>query len=311
MTPSEIEQHAWLRELPPSERSELEQTWHLASLGKEPEPNTKAVSDAWASVANRLDEDTESGKAVPSRFRLISIVPPLRWAAAIALLAMAVGYFSWTRPVLLDAAQGETLETNLPDGSIIHLASGSSLSFSKGLWGNTRNVSLKGEAFFDVVSMDTPFIIETFNASIEVLGTRFNVRAREDDATPKTIVALEKGSVQLATSQGNDEVVLAPGQFSEVSTSGSPPTEPELADMDRILSWREGGFAFNNHPLSTVLAEIERRYAVRIDLDNEIADDSLTLFHNRPDNIEILLDAIVAYKGYQYQVTGTGFSLIP
>ena len=314
MTPEEAKEHAWLNELPTTERSEIERTWQLAELGRGEEPTAAAVSEAWAVVERRMDDSRVRSLDRPPLRRALHLVSNpfvVRWAAVAAVIVIAVGIVLWTRPITIEAGAGEVSEFVLPDGSDVTLSSGSSITYKRGFRGSTRIVSLNGEAFFDVVRLDTPFIVGTFNATVEVLGTQFNVRAWAGDARPETEVTLQEGTVRFSSlAPSLNSVLLAPGQYSALHAGATQPTDPVSIDAVRIASWRNGGFTFNNKPLTTILAEVQRRYNIQIRISDELKDDSLVLFHDRPENVEVILDAICVFKGCRYRVTSSGYELV-
>jgi ferric-dicitrate binding protein FerR (iron transport regulator) len=80
-------------------------------------------------------------------------------------------------------------------------------------FGEERRVRLVGEAFFEVEEHSTPFIVQTFNAEVTVLGTTFNVKAWPTSLDPATTVTLESGRVALNVLDRPDEAVqMDPGQ---------------------------------------------------------------------------------------------------
>ncbi len=312
MTPDEAKQHAWLNELTADERSEIEQTWKLAELGRAQEPGAEKVNRAWALVEGRMDEPGIPKLEPASGHRNLRLVrgrTMWRWAAVVLILVL--GTYWWSRPVWVKVAPGEMTELVLPDGSDVVLASGSALAFKRGFRGSVRAVSLKGEAFFDVVASDVPFVVETFNARVQVLGTQFNVRAWQNDEKPETEVVLKEGIVRFASlAPGGTSVHLEAGQSSVLSAGKTQPTGPNVVEASTIATWREGGFFFHDKPLTTIVAEVERRYGIQIAVAEEIKNDSMVLFHSRPAHVEVLLEAICALKGYRFRVTNNGYELI-
>ena len=93
----------------------------------------------------------------------------------------------------------------LPDGSSVIMNHNSSIQFDKDF--EERNISLQGEAYFDVVPSDVPFIVTTDLGEITVLGTRFNVNSREDDLE----VEVETGKVELETGEENTKLFAGQG----------------------------------------------------------------------------------------------------
>lgn len=118
--------------------------------------------------------------------------------AVAALVVSAVGLALWLQPRTVTVPYGAMKTIELSDGSVAELSSGSTLTY-RHFWGrDERRLKLEGEAFFDVAEAQRPFVVETFNASISVLGTRFNVRAWSTDPIPETSVALESGRVEVS-----------------------------------------------------------------------------------------------------------------
>lgn len=161
----------------------------------------------------------------------------------------------------------ERKEIVLSDGSRIRMNCGSTVKYIKA-WKNRRQVQLTGEAFFTVQPAEIPFIVKTKNAETRVLGTEFNVWARDK----QTRVIVKKGRVQL-TSIKNDsgEVVLNQGMMSRIQENRLPET-PEMTDVEKSLGWLENRLVFDGEPLKQVIAEVIRFY----DTDIQIADPSLS-----------------------------------
>ena len=138
---------------------------------------------------------------------------------------MAVGAALWLRPITLTVPTGDYLTTTLPDGTLATLNSGTTLSYRRTFGWRTRTVRLHGEAFFDVTTDADPFRVQTFNSTVTVLGTRFNVRAWSGDLTGASTVVLEEGRVRFAANATPQQgVELQPGQMSRVGGEATAPT---------------------------------------------------------------------------------------
>jgi ferric-dicitrate binding protein FerR (iron transport regulator) len=107
---------------------------------------------------------------------------------------------------------GSRTTQKLPDGSRVWLNAGSKLTFSKEFGESTREVTLTGEAFFDVVkNPEKPFVIHTSTIDVKVLGTQFNVKSYPTDKTTET--SLIKGSVEVVVrNHPNEKYVLKPNE---------------------------------------------------------------------------------------------------
>ena len=131
-------------------------------------------------------------------------------SAAAVLLFIAVGIWMFNGKKVLKsgpniqtlvAEKGSRTRTILPDGSTVWLNAGSHISFNQNFTGSTREVTLDGEAYFDVVKQpQRPFIVHVSGYDIRVLGTAFNVKSYPTDKTIET--TLLRGLVQV-TKQGS------------------------------------------------------------------------------------------------------------
>jgi ferric-dicitrate binding protein FerR (iron transport regulator) len=169
----------------------------------------------------------------------------------------------------------------LPDGSHVELNAASRLQFRTDGFDTLREVTLVGQAFFDVESNGLPFTVNTENAAIRVLGTSFDVRARQQ----KTQVVVQTGKVSLQTVNGTmeDAVVLAAGQMSYVDKMALP-IKPIAVDSLFIAAWRQQRLVFDNTPLAEIAAELQRVYDVEIEIvDPELQTLAITgTFEQQP-----------------------------
>ena len=237
--------------------------------------------------------------------------------SAAALLVVLFGaYVWWTQPVSVTAPAGAQVTATLPDGSTVQLNSGTTLTYPRGfstLPGRaapSRSVTLDGEAYFSVTHGERPFTVQTFNSRIEVLGTEFNVRAREtDDGVTDVVVASGRVRVQQKTAGTPEGVILSePGQRSRVATSI---TASSVTDVSRTLAWRARGFSVTDQPLSVVVRELERRYNLTLRLSDEARAQggSLSLYYARPVDAETIIHDLCTARGLSYRQTARGFSI--
>lgn len=160
--------------------------------------------------------------------------------------------------------EGSTYKITLPDGTRITLASGSELVYPIG--GDKRDVTLKGEALFDVTpDKSRPFTVDCGDdVEVTVLGTRFNISAYSHK--PLT-VTVESGSVDVSTAVENH--ILHPGQ--QISVSGSGQCSVSEVNTGMYTSWASGIYEFDNVPLKDIASELSLWYGI----DFEFASHSL------------------------------------
>jgi ferric-dicitrate binding protein FerR (iron transport regulator) len=222
-------------------------------------------------------------------------------AAAILLLGFATILYQFLqnanglKTITTAYAQQESIE--LPDGSVIKLNSGSEIQFPKNFSDSARFVTLSGEAYFEVTHDNRPFLVNTGNAQIRVLGTKFGIWARH----AQTRVTVREGRVSLrALEMPPATAVELTANQTSVCQQQSPPEPPRTSDADYWLGWLEGKIVFDQTSLAEVAAELQRVYNVTIELsDPKLGAHTITgSFHNKP--IESVLASICLTLNLQY-----------
>ena len=180
-------------------------------------------------------------------------------AVAAILCILFTGYlmllkFSTTVTV---SGHGERLYVQLPDGSGVTLNAGSKIAHRTYGWGKNREVSLEGEAFFEVKE-GSRFTVVTGSARTRVLGTSFNVFERNREFRVKC----SSGRIEVITKSGQ-HAILEPGDY--LAGTNDRITGLSTESDSKINSWMRGEFYFHNEPLTNVLAEIERQFNITID----------------------------------------------
>ncbi len=150
----------------------------------------------------------------------------------------------------------------LPDSSSVYLRENSELSYPEPFAAATREVRIRGEAFFEVTpESDRPFIVDASGLSVKVLGTSFSVctSAQGDEIS----VILVEGKVSLNDAREKELVRLRPNQKADYSVSDGHYTVTEV-DGERLTSWRKGIISYDNASLDEIVRLIERTYKVSL-----------------------------------------------
>lgn len=285
-TPAEEEQlRAWRNAALENERYYRSQSraWRLVALiepGSGPPPSF--TLDAHRHGRSPLPLDHRRGLRFPRR---------LGWAAAIvALLAATPLALRWaSRPEVPHlAAQefitgaGERGTTRLNDGTVVRLAPNSRLRVQE--TGLRREVWLEGHAFFAVSREDgRQFVVRTRAGDAVVLGTRFDVRV-EDEAMQVFVV---EGRV--THQAGGGAVQVGAMELSRATGGGVPSVEP-IDDPELLLSWLGDFLVFQSTPMSEIARELERRYGVRVQLqDSALAQRTVTAWFTDEPLDQVLL----------------------
>lgn len=198
----------------------------------------------------------------------------------------------------------------LSDGTKVWLNAGSQLVYPAVFGSKTRQVTLIGEAFFDVAkNPQNPFIVRASDVSVQVLGTRFDVSAYPEDKIIQTV--LEEGKVNLKYSGkgilGREYVVeMQPNQMVEYDkTSGD--ANSKMVDVAKYISWKDGMLEFEKVNLGRALMQVERFYNVKIHLaDPEIGTYKLSGKLDLKDEPEEVLNVIKLTVPIDWQKKSNG-----
>lgn len=255
----------WLNgELSPTEEASLRARDDYATLKRIAEESSQlelpsfSEGTAWEKLLVQRKERKEGPKP-----KLRSLKRLWWYAAAAAVIGLCgIGYWYWTdlpTPALIVTAIGEQYEGELPDGSKVILNAVGSLDYDPEKWAVQRKLSLAGEAFFEVEKGEI-FTVETPSGRIEVLGTSFNVWARENQLE----VVCHSGKVRVVNGTHESEIVAeqkavlnAEGGF-DISNLQLTPTP----------SWFRGWTACEGWPLTRVFDELSRRYGIVVDWED-------------------------------------------
>lgn len=158
---------------------------------------------------------------------------------------------------------GKTSEVTLPDGTKVLLNAGSRLIYPEIFEGNTREVFLMGEAFFDVThDRQHPFVVQTDDYRVKVLGTKFNISAYPTDNIFETVLAEGKVSMEKNDAGLFDKTIdLEPGQLASFDRS-TKETSISNIDTDNYILWTEGLLKFESTDLSRITKRLERFYNI-------------------------------------------------
>ncbi len=194
----------------------------------------------------------------------------------------------------MSTPKGGQYQLTLPDGSRVWLNAASSITFPAAFVGKQRKVKITGEAYLEVTkNKDKPFMVDIDGqASVEVLGTSFNVNAYRDDESIKS--TLVTGSIKVST--GNNYAVLKPGQaFMNGQVTST--------DIARDIAWKNGIFDFTGKSFQSVMKEFERWYDIQVQYKGAIPAFKLKGEMDRGVQLENLMQFLQQY-GLDIQLEG-------
>lgn len=245
-----------------------------------PFDSVKAKKDTFAQIEANLAKEKETKF---SRY----------WGIAIAAsIILCLGLFfglSATPNVELQTvatAYGQKKQILLPDGTSVYLNSGSSLQYPKNFTGDTREVSLTGEAFFEVHRDEAhPFIITTSELRTQVLGTSFNINAfAENDSIS---VSVATGKVMVFDNSQMKELLI-PGQKVQYNKSSKTYVRGQV-QVDRFTDWTRNIIRFDDSNLLEAIPILERWFNISIELkDSSWGEKRITGTYKNPNLSETL-----------------------
>jgi transmembrane sensor len=262
----------------------------------------------------------------------------LRYAA---IFVLAVGVTWVTKDILnnkstahmvdnanteVTVSYGSKSKVSLPDGSIVQLNSGSTLKYPAHFDRFSRNVSLEGEAFFDIKKDPKhPFFVKTKDITIKVLGTKFNVKSYGDEKTIQT--TLITGTIEIYSNhseltESKRLLVLKPNQqatFKRIEERPSltdqqektdtpnleinkPITINSAIDLTAFVAWKDNKLIFRDEHFNDLSRKLERWYDVEIEIKND--DLARAVFSGIfvKESIEQALNALKMATPFQYNM---------
>lgn len=192
----------------------------------------------------------------------------MKIAAAVTVLAiLSVSLFLYNpSPSQIHVAStDQKVNVTFPDGSIGILNTNSSFTYPES-FGDERNVTFSGEAYFDIQKSEKPFIIDVNGVDVKVLGTAFNLVTTDEKVelyVDRGLVAFEKDGKQTQVPAGKEAIFIRKDASVELRNIPSA----------NIMSWRNGVFNFDQTPLGDALIELGKYYDVEFKLSNDRLKD--------------------------------------
>lgn len=312
-TPIDILRDEQLHDMSDSEKAFLEEWSHLTNdnrcfrqlmnemkLSSEVERRKEEMR---SHIRQELSKRIHKSKYI-YRIRKLSAV-----AASIIILLGIASYFSYKEGIKqINSSQveifnplGRLSTVTLPDGSKVVLNAGTTISYPNVFVTENREVSIKGEAFFEVVhDAQHPFIVNTDEISVRVLGTQFNVKAYEKDDLIE--VSLEEGKVEVQSKDKKNRVFLVPSEQACYNKYNHSLTMRNI-NLAYYTSWRNGAYYFRALPLKEIAKQLERIFNVHIFITStNIENIIFTGEFLRGENLEQILRIITADNRLKYRI---------
>lgn len=283
-------------------RENSEEFFQYSNAWNHIKPSKEDTKGAYANILSQIEADDEISIAQKPSFASY-----LKYAA-ILILGIGVSYFVYnselnfgSNKVAVQTTEKQTQNVTLPDGSKVYLSENSTVSYLNDFKGETREVILKGKAFFDITRNENkPFIVKTDNSEIKVLGTSFLV---DTHLGKNTEVVVKTGKVSVAKKSKSIEkeiIELSPGEVGLVKNQ----VKKSLNTNQNYLSWQTKIIDFDRSQMSEVVKTLEEVYFVDINLsDADINNCTLSAkFDHR--EIDVVMEIISQTFGLGLQQKG-------
>lgn len=287
----------WVRESPENERMLLDLKQTSVSLNYNPEKDSAGISDEW----ERFRRNTGMRRCRSGLLRWLPVAACLLLVAGLMWGARIFSGPAKGNLMMVKTGYGQEATAILPDGSTVLLNSCSTLSYDPAVWPSRREVSIVGEAAFDVVhNKKAAFKVTAPDFQVTVLGTSFNVSDYEEDED--AFVALKRGGVMVSLADA--EVRLMPGETCYLEKASY--SYRVAATNKGGLSWEDNLLLFENTSLDKVCQKLHRHFGYTFD----IAEDCLGMnyrAHLKDESLTEFLDmlrAVTPNLGYSIDQDG-------
>lgn len=257
-----------------------------------PQSEVQETEVAWQKLKAKINAVP---KAAPS-WKKLSFIIPRAAAAVIVLTSMILFYLVPSssddvavKMIEISTPKGERRQLALADGSTVWLNAESTIKYPEKFDGDTREIYLEGEAYFDVAKNPAkPFKVHTEDFTTQVLGTSFNVLAYADQSS--IIVALDEGKVAL--SYGETTVNLEPGTKGQFDKKSHSINKSAISNKHNL--WHSNILDFDNITLAEATQSLERWFGKKVVIENpKLQGCRITASFNNP-NIDDALEIIAS-----------------
>jgi len=264
---------------------EMERQWNNAPDAVESDrPDEPSI---WRNICKEVWQHDEGRKVV--FYKIYSMV------ASILLVLGVAGtvYFALRDkanvPMYVVSSGIQNMESvSLPDGTKVQMGPGSRLTYPARFSGKTREITLDGQAFFDVAkNREKPFIVHTEGMSVEALGTAFELFSKVSVADKETD-QMEEYFVS------PDEKILVDRQTGKITK--------QIVDADKYTAWRKQKMlSFENEKLSMIIPRLEQWYGRKVMCQKDLADKYRFTFKVRDESLEKILMLIQLSSPLKYK----------
>jgi transmembrane sensor len=255
--------------------------------------------EQWMRLQTTLENNLSVSEQKPVVSRKVFLKPAYAFALVCTVLVLScIVWLRYSSSRIYETAKGQHSTFLLQDSSEITLNYLTELKVDRSPFEKSRHVALKGEALFHVRRNGTPFIITTDIGTIQVLGTQFNVRVRDE----KMEVAVLSGTVRVSVfKDGKDSsIILTTGQISQCAKHDYPGFPASLPFSD-YPGWLHGKLTAYRSSLESVCGELESQLDIKIKVENQKLSSATITGTIDGQNPENALTTLVQLTGSKFR----------
>lgn len=299
---SEIE--AWYK-ASPDHQKRMEQLYYMLFLdGRMLAMNSVNVEESLAELKRNIQQKEKRANKIHPSWRQYATIAAafltgLVFACGIAWGALSDDVYRYS----VQTEPGQRAQVVLPDGTKVWMNASTQVAYESSFFSSERRVNLTGEAYFEVARDErTPFVVTSRKMKTRVLGTKFNIRANENDKS--MITTLLEGSVRLIFPDTDRRAVtMIPNQQLRFNTVNQKAELANLSDAKRAILWIEGKIRFEQATLSEIAKVLEERYGIYIHIKNEaLKQQRFTCDFEPSDSAYQIIFVLSLTNKFNYQI---------
>lgn len=255
-------------------------------------------------ILNEIDKEPDHSRYRDLRIAFISV------AATLVVIGFSLFFFidrdsdkelkQVSQNIEMYSPFGLITKVTLPDGSKVTLNNNSRISYPISFSKAKREVTLSGEAYFDIQKEENrPFIVKSHGLDVRVLGTKFNVKSYKDHS--ETIVSLCEGSVQVMSDTDQTSMKLEPGDQLLLNRRNGDMNRSKV-NTSLCTSWLGGHLLYRNQSLRYIFNDLENRFNVKIQCsDSQVLSGNYYVSFSHGETLEYIMDLLSYKRNWTYK----------
>lgn len=281
----------------------MEDAWSLKDGLKY--SDKREIENAWKQFTLAIELARPLQKTFISRTN-VNVLWKYCAAAVVAILLITNIYLTLSQSEegmnTINVPLGQYVSLSLSDGTKVWLNAGTQFTYPSRFSGKNRNVEIIGEGFFEVThKKKSHFIVQSGNVKTKVLGTKFNVKAYQNE---QKSIALVEGIVEVSTNNDKNKVELKPNEKVDIPDNSDLMRQSAI-DAQALSQWISGELCFINEPLKSIVATLERKYDVEIETQDELLENIIFDSRIKKDaTLTVALNALKETRKLNYTING-------